>query len=246
MPGSLDDLAVFVAIARAGSVSGAALKLHSPKSSVSRALVRLEAALGEQLVQRTTRRSRLSAAGEALLTRAEPLVTALAENLTSSAGAQTPSGLLRITCTIDFGAMVIAELVARFVDRYPAVQVEVHASNAIVDLVAGGFDLGIRFSNKRSLRDSTLVARRVGTLQAHLVAAPSYLARRGAPRTVGDLRDHDWVSYGGIEAFLLLAKGASKRVRARGAYPLRRHVLRARGGPRRRRHRALAFVPRGA
>jgi len=216
MPGSLDDLAVFVGIARAGSVSGAALKLRRPKSSVSRSLARLEAALGEQLVQRTTRRSRLSVAGEALLARAEPLVAALVENLAPRVGAQTPSGLLRITCTVDFGAMVIAELVARFVDRYPAVQVEVHATNVVVDLVAGGFDLGIRFSPKRSLRDSTLVARRVGTLQGQLVASPGYLARRGAPRTVRDLRDHDWVTYGGVETFLLVGQGTKRRVMARG------------------------------
>ncbi|MEI9952970.1 MAG: LysR family transcriptional regulator [Pseudomonadota bacterium] len=212
MPGSLDDLAVFVAIARVGTVSGAALKLHSPKSSVSRALARLEAALGEQLVQRTTRRSRLSAAGEALLARAEPLVAALEENLAPRAGMQAPSGLLRITCTIDFGAMVVAELVARFIARYPTVQVEVHGTNSIVDLVAGGFDLGLRVSGKRGLRDSTLVARRVGTLHTQLVASPSYLARRSAPRNVRDLREHDWVTYGGAQAFLQETKGASKNV----------------------------------
>jgi len=216
MSASLDDLAVFLAIARVGSVSGAALKLHRPKSSVSRALARLEAALGEQLVQRTTRRSRLSAAGEGLLARAEPLVEALAQNLTPSADAQTPSGLLRITCTVDFGAIVVAELVARFVDRHPAVRVEVHATNAIVDLVAGGFDLGIRFSAKRGLRDSTLVARRLGTLRGQLVASPAYLARRGAPRTLQDLRTHDWVTYAGTETFLLVSKGKSRRVTTSG------------------------------
>jgi DNA-binding transcriptional LysR family regulator len=215
MPPSLDDLSVFVAIARAGSVTGAAGKLQLPKSSVSRALVRLEAALNRQLVHRTTRQLRLSDAGEALLAQAEPLVTSLGETLSLAPDTELPSGLLRITCTVDFGATVIAELVARFVARYPAVEVEVHLSNAIVDLVSAGFDLGVRFSTKQRLRDSTLVARKAGQLYTRLVAAPSYLARRGVPRTQDDLRNHDWVTYRGAESFVL-GQGRNKRVAVRG------------------------------
>jgi len=216
MSPSLDDLAVFVAIARAASVSGAAAKLRVPKSSVSRALARLETTLNQQLVHRTTRRLRLSDAGEALLSQVEPLVSSLAETLAVAPGTETPSGLLRITCTIDFGATVVAELVARFVARHPAVQVEVHANNGIVDLVAGGFDLAIRFAAKRGLRDSTLVARRVGKLETQLVAAPQYLARRGVPRTAGELRAHDWVTYVGAESLLVDIGRGRQRIAARG------------------------------
>jgi DNA-binding transcriptional LysR family regulator len=216
MPPSLDDLSVFVAVARAGSVTGAAVKLRLPKSSVSRALVRLEAALNRQLVHRTTRQLRLSDAGEALLAQAEPLVTSLGETLSLAPDTEAPSGLLRITCTIDFGATVIAELVARFAARYPAVEVDVHLSNTIVDLVSGGFDLGVRFSTKQRLRDSTLVARRAGQLYTQLVAAPSYLARRGVPRTPDDLRGHDWVTYRGAESFVLGEGRSKQRVTTRG------------------------------
>ena len=216
MPPSLDDVAVFVAIARAASVSGAAAKLRVPKSSVSRALSRLEATLNQQLVHRTTRRLRLSDAGEALLLQVEPQVSSLAETLALAPATETPSGLLRITCTIDFGATVVAELVARFVARYPAVQDEVHANNGIVDLVAGGFDLAIRFAAKRGLRDSTLVARRVGKLETQLVAAPHYLAKRGMPRTVEELREHDWVTYVGAESILVDVGRTRQRIAARG------------------------------
>ncbi|MET0793829.1 MAG: LysR family transcriptional regulator [Polyangiaceae bacterium] len=216
MPPSLDDLSVFVAVARAASVSGAAAKLHLPKSSVSRALVRLEESLNQQLVHRTTRRLRLSDAGEALLAQAEPLLSALAETLSTAPSTETPSGLLRITCTIDFGTTVIAELVARFVARFPAVQVDVHLSNSIVDLVSGGFDLGVRFSTKQRLRDSSLVARRVGPLYSRLVAAPNYLARRGAPRSADELREHEWVSYVGAESLLLGRGRNAVRVATRG------------------------------
>jgi len=212
----LDDLAVFVAIARAGSLSAAARKLRLPKSSVSRSLSRLEQSLRARLVHRSTRRLNLSAAGVALLARSEPLLDALTAALQPLAEAELPSGLLRVTCTADFGATVLAELVARFVARYPQVQVEVHSNNALVDLVGRGFDLGVRFSAKSSLRDSSLVARRVGTLHTRLVAAPAYLARRGSPRTLAELRTHEWVLYKGAESILFELPHGSKRLAAKG------------------------------
>jgi DNA-binding transcriptional LysR family regulator len=216
MSKQLDDVAIFVAIARAGSVSGAARKLRVPKSSVSRALARLEGSVRAQLVHRSTRHLSLSAAGTALLARAEPLVDALAATLEPIAEAEVPSGLLRVTCTVDFGAAVMAELVARFVARYPQVKVEVHSNNALVDLIGRGFDIGIRFSVKSGLRDSSLVARRVGTLQTRLVAAPTYLARRGTPRTLPELREHEWVMYKGVESILFELPRGAKRLPAKG------------------------------
>lgn len=215
MSKQLDDLAVFVAIARAGSVSGAARKLRVPKSSVSRALSRLEESLRVQLVHRSTRLLTVSRAGTALLARAEPLVDALAATLEPIAEADVPSGLLRVTCTADFGSAVLAELVARFVARYPQVEVEVHSSNTLVDLIGRGFDLGVRISVKSALRDSSLVARRVGTLHMRLVAAPAYLARRGTPRTLPELREHEWVTYRGAES-ILFELPRSKRLAAKG------------------------------
>jgi len=216
MPKQLDDLAIFVAIARAGSVSGAARKLRLPKSSVSRGLSRLEQSLRAQLIHRSTRQLNLSPAGVALLARAEPLVDALSATLEPLAEAQLPSGLLRVTCTVDFGAAVLAELVARFVARYPQVEVEVHSSNALVDLIGGGFDLAVRFSVKSGLRDSSLVARRVGALHARLVAAPAYLARRGTPRTLPELHEHEWVMYKGLPSILSELPRGSKRLPTKG------------------------------
>lgn len=212
----LDDLAIFVAIARSGSVSGAARKLRVPKSSVSRALARLEESLRIQLVHRSTRHLNLSPAGTALLARAEPLVDALTATLEPTADAKVPSGLLRVTCTVDFASTVMAELVARFVARYPQAEVEVHSSNELVDLIGRGFDLGVRFSVKSVLRDSSLVARRVGTLHTRLVAAPAYLARRGTPRTLPELREHEWVMYKGLESVLFQLPRGQRRLPAKG------------------------------
>jgi len=212
----LDDLAVFVAIARAGSVSGAARKLRLPKSSVSRGLARLEATLGAQLVHRSTRHLSLSPAGNALLVRAEPLLDALTATLEPITEAEVPSGLLRVTCTVDFASAVMAELVARFVARYPQVQVEVHSNNDLVDLIGRGFDLGVRFSVKSALRDSSLVARRVGTLHTRLVGSPSYLARHGTPRTLPELGRHDWVMYKGLHSILFELPRGKRRLPTKG------------------------------
>jgi len=219
MTPSLDDLAVFVAVAETAGISAAAARLEIPKSSVSRALARLEAAVGAQLVYRTTRRLSLSSAGAALLARTAPLVSALGETVSTLPDrGEAPAGRLRVTCTIDFGAAVLADVATRFTARYPAVEVEVHLTNAVVDLVRHGFDLAVRFSPKRRLRDSALVAQRIGTLETNLVASPKYLAPRAPPRSPRDLAEHDWVTYTGGESIVLEAPKArgERRFDARG------------------------------
>jgi DNA-binding transcriptional LysR family regulator len=217
LPSRLDDLSVFVAIARGSGVSAASAKLGVPKSSVSRALARLEASLGVELVHRTTRRSRLSTAGEALLERVGPLLSELDAVVAKLPDREpSPAGLLRITCTVDFGATVLAEIVTRFVARYPEVSVDVQANNALVDLIAGGFDAGIRFSPHQRMTDSALVARRLGALHAQIVASPAYLARKGTPRAPQELARHDWITYVGAEAFVLEAPGEVQRLVAKG------------------------------
>jgi DNA-binding transcriptional LysR family regulator len=217
MPSSLDDLAIFAAIAGAGGISAAAARLGVPKSSVSRALGRLEEGLGVELIHRTTRRTRLSTAGEALLERVAPLLSGLEAAVSELPDRESqPAGLLRVTCTIDFGATVVAELVTRFVARHPDVVVEVHASNTIVDLIAGGFDIAFRFSPRRRMSDSALVARRLGSLQPQLVASPAYCARRGTPRTPRELDGHDFITYTGAESFVIETPGHVQRVAAKG------------------------------
>jgi DNA-binding transcriptional LysR family regulator len=213
----LDDLSIFVAIARGAGVSRAAAQLGLPKSSVSRALARLEESVGVELVHRTTRRSRLSTAGEALLERVAPLLEGLDAAVAKLPDREAqPAGLLRITCTIDFGATVLAELITRFVALYPQVQVEVQGSNSLTDLIAGGFDAAIRFSPRRRMTDSALVARRLGALESRLVASPRYLARRGSPRAPRELEGHDWVTYTGAESVVLEAPGSAEKLAARG------------------------------
>lgn len=211
----LNHLAVFVAVAEASGISAAAKKLGLPKSSVSRALSSLEAELGVQLVLRTTRQVSLSTAGAALYDRVAPQLAALQSTVSELPEREKqPSGLLRVTAPVDFGAMVLAEIVARFGARYPAVEVEVQLSNALVDLVAERFDVAIRMSSRR-LKDSSLVARSVGVDSLQLFASPQYLARRGTPKVPADLGEHAWVVYRGLDAFSLRGPTGSARVVAR-------------------------------
>jgi DNA-binding transcriptional LysR family regulator len=210
----LNHLSVFAAVAEAASFTEAARRLGVPKSTVSRAISALEAALGVRLLQRTTRSVALTTAGQAFLDRVGPRLTALAEAIEAVPElGDEPSGALRLTSTADFGTEVLAEILAGFCRRYPRVTVEMHLSTRPVDLVKEGFDAAFRFLGKKP-RDSTLIARKVGELAVQFYASPAYLSARGAPRTPEDLQAHDCVAVTGSGPFAF--EGATRgRVRLR-------------------------------
>lgn len=190
----LDLLRVFEAVARSASFSAAARRLGMPKSSVSRAVARLEAELGVQLLFRTTRQVSPSAAGKALYDRVAPLLGSLQAALGEMPEREEqPSGVLRVTAPVDLGVLFLAEVMTRYTARYPAVSVDLHLTGRVVDLVAEGFDVALRAA--ASLKDSTLVVRKAAPIAAQLFASPLYLARRGAPRTEADLAGHEWVVF---------------------------------------------------
>jgi DNA-binding transcriptional LysR family regulator len=185
-----NDLLLFARIVEAGSFSMAAQRLDLPKSTVSRRIAMLEASVGERLLQRTTRRLMLTEFGASLLEHARKV----AEEV-EAAGALAlhrqaePSGKLRISMPQDFANVVMADMIPRFMDRYPAVSLEMDLSPRRVDLVAENFDIAIRMGDLPE--DSTLAARRIALQQFGLYAAPSYLARRGLPEQPDDLLRHD-------------------------------------------------------
>ncbi|WP_338867308.1 LysR family transcriptional regulator [Myxococcus stipitatus] len=191
----LNQLALFVAVAEGASFSSAAKKLGMPKSSVSRGISQLESLLGVQLLHRTTRRVALSTAGQALYERVSPMLASLRKSVGDLPELEEePSGELRLTAVVDWGATLLADVVTRFVARYPAVKVDLHLDNRVVDLVAEGFDAALRLSLS-PLRDSSLRARRLGPLSLRLYASPAYLARRGPPRHPRELAAHAWISF---------------------------------------------------
>jgi DNA-binding transcriptional LysR family regulator len=184
----LDDIAVFAKVVQAGSFSQAARLLDMPNTTVSAKVARLEKRLGVTLIQRTTRKLHITAAGRAYF---ERCVRGLAEIETaeaeiSSARAQ-PRGLLRITVTGQIAHSVLPHLATEYIRKYPEMKVEVIVANRVVDLVGEGIDLGIRAAE---LKDSTLVARRLLSFTVTLWASAPYLAQRGTPREPADLVRH--------------------------------------------------------
>lgn len=189
----LNALRSVAAVAEAGGFTAAAERLGATKARVSQDVARLEARLGVGLFVRTTRRTSLTEAGEALLREGlEPLRRL--EATLASLGRPRSAGLegsLRIASTADHASQGLARAVAAFAALHPALQVELRSSDRVVDLVAEGVDLAIRIG---WLRDSSLRATRLGDFEQHLVAAPGYLARRGMPRRPEELAAHDWVA----------------------------------------------------
>lgn len=192
-PVDLNDVVALVRVVEAGSFTGAAAALGLPKSAVSRRVARLEEALGVRLLQRTTRSLHLTDAGVAYHARAAGALGALAEarDVATEATGE-PRGTVRLTAPVDMGGGVISEVLTAFAKAYPKVNVDVELTGRLVDLVAEGFDLAIRAGQ---LRDSSLVARRLGEAHTVLVASPEYLARRGTPKTVADLAKHECILF---------------------------------------------------
>ncbi|MRV70121.1 LysR family transcriptional regulator [Duganella sp. FT92W] len=188
-----NDLLLFARIVECGSISLAADRLQLPKSTVSRRLSLLEGVLGERLLQRTTRKLVLTEFGASLLDHARKV----AEE-TEAAGAlaqhrqQAPSGLLRVSMPGDFANYAMDRVLARFLQQYPAISLELDLSPRRVDLVAENFDLAIRMGALPD--DSTLAARPVAISRIGLYAAPSYTAVHGLPEHPDDLFKHDLLS----------------------------------------------------
>jgi DNA-binding transcriptional LysR family regulator len=196
-PIDLNLVRAFAAVHETGSFSLAAARLSVPRSSVSRAIAALEEEVGAGLFHRTTRRVTTTDEGRALFARVAPSLGELEDVLRDLPDRpERPSGTLRVTTAVDLGSIVMAEGVARYRARFPDVVVETLISNTIIDLVKEGYDLALRIAPVR-LRTLSLIARRVGTVNLGLYASPTYLARRGTPRSFADLRDHDAVVYRG-------------------------------------------------
>lgn len=185
-------LAIFIAVADETSFSKAAVKLGIGKGTVSRAIMQLEAVLGTELLHRNTHSVALSTAGLALYERTAPHLVALQNAVCKLPElAEQPSGLLRLTAPLDFGRILLPDVLAQFSRRYPDISFDLHITNRRVDLVAERFDLAIR-AGTTQMKDSNLTARKLRTIGGGFYAASAYLVRRGKPRHWGD-EGHDWI-----------------------------------------------------
>lgn len=189
----LQELAVFAAVAETEGFTSAARRLRVSKAMVSVAIARLESRLGVRLFQRTTRRLSLTEAGAAALPHAQrALVAAQDAEEAATELLASPRGLLRVNAPMSFGLLHVVPALGEFAGIYPEVKIDLVLDDRVLDLAEGGFDLALRIGD---LADSTLVAKRVGTNRMAIVAAPSYLERRGAPAGPADLAAHDALLY---------------------------------------------------
>lgn len=188
----LNALAVFAAVAQNGGFTAAAGRLGLATSRVSTVVRQLEAAMGLSLFTRTTRRVSLTEPGRRLHDQLQPLLRDLVDALASVDEDDGPlSGTLRISASVDHSVQFLAPLVAEFSRQHPALQIDLQASDRIVDLVAEGIDVAMRIG---WLRDSSLRATRLGDVEQWIVASPEHLARAGTPRKPADLADHPWIA----------------------------------------------------
>ncbi|MBY8978023.1 LysR family transcriptional regulator [Rhodobacteraceae bacterium NNCM2] len=185
------NLAVFVAVADAGSLSAAGRRLKLSTSVVSHHLSRLEAKQGVTLFFRSTRSMSLTPEGRAALPAARRMVAAGEEALdTLGATAEEPVGALRITMPAFGEEMRLREKLWEFAKRHPMVAISLHSSDAPADLIREGFDLAIRLG---TLSDSSLKSRRIGGFGRVLVGSPGYLATRPPVETVEDVVECDFI-----------------------------------------------------
>ncbi len=184
----LNEINVFLKVVQAGSFTRAAAQLGIPNSTASARVSALERRLGVTLLQRTTRKLRLTEAGETYFRRAAQGLEQIVEAETEvSASQRAPQGMLRVTAPIDLGASCLAGLISAFREKYPAVSVELVFTDRFVDLVAEGVDVAVRAGK---LRDSALIARKVGLAAWIPAASPAYLKKAGTPRHPRELTGH--------------------------------------------------------
>lgn len=185
----LNDMALFVEVAKAMSFRRAADALGMPNSTLSRRISGLEKAIGLRLLHRTTRKLELTEAGQLYFDRCKRIVdeARLAHEELGEWQAQ-PRGVLRASLPVDFANTYLAPLIAEFAQRHPDLGFEFDLTPRRVDLVSEPFDVAIRMGDSP---DSGLVSRLLARLPTHLYASPGYLARRGEPQQPADLSAHE-------------------------------------------------------
>lgn len=187
----LNLVTAFVRVVEAQSFTAAAKSLGLPKSSVSRRVTELEEELGVQLLHRTTRKLSLTEAGRSYFEQAERALMELEAAAELAAGMDSePRGIVRVLAPVDMALMGLTEVIAEFTNRYPEIHVDLSLSSRVVDIVEEGFDIAIRCGH---LRDDSLVSRKLGNTDFGLFASPLYLEKRGTPRSLDDLAEHDCV-----------------------------------------------------
>ncbi|WOE76048.1 LysR family transcriptional regulator [Alterisphingorhabdus coralli] len=210
---------LFLRVVETGSLKAAAEQIGADPSAVSRKIAGLEQRLGVKLLQRSTKRSTPTEAGEQYYRGMRQLVDAQASLEAEVTGmVDTPTGLLRVTAPVDFGARFVTPVLSDLQEDYPDLCVELLLGSSFSDLREQGIDVAVRIGQ---LPDSSLIARRLGAVPRVLVASPDYLSRHGAPSDPEELSDHRFVFYrpGQRDEKITLQQGdATKSITVSGSF----------------------------
>lgn len=187
------EMQVFLQVAKAGSFSGAGRAVGMTPSSTAKLISRIESRLGVRLIERSTRRLRLTAEGELYRERAEAILGDL-EALEAEVvgGAHALTGLIRVNVSVPFGRHCLVQQLPAFTRAYPGIRLDLTVTDEVVDLYAAQADVAFRIGK---LADSGLLAIRLGEVRRRIVASPAYLAERGTPRRAADLEHHNCLGF---------------------------------------------------
>jgi DNA-binding transcriptional LysR family regulator len=189
----LEGLAIFAKVAECRSFAGAAAELRLSKATVSKAVSRIETRLGARLIIRTARRFELTDAGRQLVGRAARILAEAeaAEDVTQGQ-ARAARGLVRLAAPMSFGTLHVAPLLPEFLAAFPEISIDLHLSDAMSDVIGGGFDAAIRIAVEPG---ASLVVQRLCEMPRYLVGSPAYLDKHGRPKHPLHLAQHRCICY---------------------------------------------------
>lgn len=213
---NIEHLKLFIRIASTQNISQAGKELGLSPAVSSSHIKKLEEELGVRLIHRTTRQVSLTEEGEAFLPHALEVMESI-ETARASVGAGSilPQGKLRVTAPASFGRMHLIPVLDRFLQCYPDVLVDMYLSDTIVDIVEGGFDIAIRDT---TLKDSTLIARKLATVKRIVCASPDYLVEYGEPSNPEDLKNHYCVNLMGLESWVFNTSTGKKVIKTNNRF----------------------------
>lgn len=186
------EMEVFARVVELDGFSAAARAFRMSPSAVSKLVARLEARLGVRLINRSTRKLQLTPEGTAYYDRAVRILDEINTAEREAAVGATPRGRLRVNTSVPFGLQKLLPLIPGFLAQYPGVSVDVALTDTVVDLMEERADVAIRVG---PLRESRLLARKLGESRMAVVAAPSYLEQHGIPRAPADLAKHNLLGF---------------------------------------------------
>ena len=189
----LNEIAIFIAVVEKGSFTQAAVSLDMPKSTVSAKISSLEARLGVTLIQRTTRKLHITDVGQEYYQQCLHAIAQIAQAEKQVTQDQSvPQGLLRVSAPIELGGTLLPAVIYEFQKKFPQVELELILSDKYVDFIAERIDIGIRVG---ILKDSSLVAKKLGNIFFAPFASPKYLKNISEPKTPLDLEHHHTVVF---------------------------------------------------